>query len=77
MSKLGEEILALHFGEEISGKAIAERLGCTAARVSQVLTEAGIKKAVNRTKASMSGSDLKDPKRADLRLRKFSWEDEA
>lgn len=88
MSKLVEDIIALRQAERIPGAEIARRLGCTEARVSQVLNSAGLQpvRPVKRphtprpdehvNKFCATGANLKDPNRADKLLRRFSWQEQ-
>lgn len=63
-------VLELHHA--LNGSlTIARTIGEDVEDVRRVLIEAGIKRPANRTKASMTGSDLSDPNRADRALRRF------
>lgn len=67
---LTSRIVALHH-EGKSGAEIARICGVTQARVWDDLRAAGIARPAHRTKASMAGDNLADPKRADRALRSF------
>lgn len=78
MTKLTDEIIALRRDEGLTGVEIARRLGCTKARVSQVVGSAGVKAVapVPRNNVCFDGANLKDPNRADKLLRRFSWQEQ-
>lgn len=68
-----EAIIALHHSGK-GGPQIAAELDCPDRWVRAALKAARIARDANRTRASINGDSLADPKRADRLLRRFSWE---